>query len=387
LVLCSLFFLLMCLSLLSMDRYKVYAYDNIDNITAKCYVVTDNNGNILINNKCNEKRQVASICKLMTTLITLEKIDNGELALDDKMLVSSYAANAEGSQAFLDAGSEYVVRDLLKSVIIASANDSAIVLAEGIGGSEKAFARLMNDKARDVGMFSTMYANSTGLPAPEQYSTAYDTAILLNLLSKFELYHEYCGIWIDSLTHPSGRVTELVNTNRMIKYYDYCEVGKTGFTDEAGYCLATKNTKNDFSIITVVLGSNNSANRFTDSMKLSNYVFANFTSERVITAGEEVENDVVVTRGKEDSIKLITNDDFYFTRRITDKDVYEIQYLLPKTIEARIEEGETVGEVLVLVDAVVVAEVPIIAAETIERENYSDIVSKIVEKFSIVGRE
>lgn len=371
----------LCVSIFCPKITKVYASENVEGISAKSYIVIDNNGKVLLDYNSNDKREVASICKLMTTLLILEKINAGELKLDDKFLTSHYASSMEGSQAFLDAGSEYSVEDLLKSVIIASANDSAVVLAEGIAGSEKHFVSMMNARARELGMASTIYANSTGLPAPEQYSTAYDTAILLDKLDDYDLYHKYSTIWLDSLTHPSGRVTELVNTNRNIRYYEYCTMGKTGFTDEAGYCLASKNTKGDMSITVVVLGSSNSAGRFTDSMKLCNYTFANYTSERIITKGARVDNSVVVTRGKKSDIELEAKEDYFVTRRIGTGGEYSIKYDLPSSIEAKVSSGDKVGEVLVLEGAKVIASIDIISSEDIDRETYKDIFDRVIFNF------
>ena len=234
-VLCVIFALIfMCLFVCEND-YIVYANDINNDINAKSYIVIDNNNKILCGDNYENKREVASICKLMTTLIALEKISAGDMKLDDKIYVSNYAASMEGSQAFLDGGKEYTVEDILKSIIIASANDSAVALAESIGGSEKAFVSMMNTRAKELGMYNTIYANATGLSTVEQYSTAYDTAILLKELDKYDIYHKYSTVWLDYITHSSGRKTELVNTNRNIKYYEYCEMGKTGFTDEAGY--------------------------------------------------------------------------------------------------------------------------------------------------------
>jgi D-alanyl-D-alanine carboxypeptidase len=157
---------------------------------------------------------------------------------------------------------------ILKSIIIASANDSAVALAENIGGSERAFVSMMNTRAKELGMYNTLYANATGLSTPEQYSTAYDTAILLKELDKYSIYHKYSAIWMDYITHSSGRKTELVNTNRLIKYYSYCKCGKTGFTDEAGYCLASIAEKSDMKLIAVTLNCNSSADRFKECMEL-----------------------------------------------------------------------------------------------------------------------
>lgn len=384
-ILCLLSLVLLFIGTVSMNGIRVSANVSDIDVSAKSYVVVDNSQKVLVGKNENARREVASICKLMTTLITLEKIEANDLSLEEEFLTSIYASEVEGSQAFLDSGSKYKVADLLKSVIVASANDSAIVLAEGIAGSEKAFVRLMNDRAKSLGMTNTLYANSTGLPAPEQYSTAKDTALLLSEIGTHELYHKYSNIWMDYLTHPSGRKTELVNTNRNIRYYDYCELGKTGFTDEAGYCLASKNIKGDFVIYAVVLGADSSADRFTDSMKLCNYAFANFTSEKVIERGQEIENGVKITRGKKSDILLEASDDYYVTRKIGKDSPYAVDIVLPDTVEAKVSKGDKVGEVLIALDGVVEGTIDIIASENIEKENFLDVTKKVIDGFGFVN--
>jgi len=361
----------------------VQAQDDIS-VNAKSYIVLDESGKVLKEKNSEKKCEVASICKLMTTLLTLEKIEEGNLSLDDKFLVSQFASNAEGSQAFLDANKEYTVRDLLKSVIVASANDSAIVLAENLAGTESNFVELMNNKAKILGMHNTVYANSTGLPAMEQYSTARDTAILLNEVSKYQLYREDCKIWMDSLIHSSGRKTELVNTNRLIKYYPNCITGKTGFTDEAGYCLASTASNNEFKLTTVVLGCSTSANRFTDSIALYNYCYGNYRSTKLISKDENIANDVKITSGKCETIILKPKYDFYYTEKINSNNNVDIIYELPERIKAPIEKGSIVGTILITENAEIIAKVPVIADENVEKQTYLDILNKIISNYSYI---
>ena len=359
------------------------AYSAFDDMTAKSYIVVDQSGNVLIEKNSDQKREVASICKLMTTLITLENIEHGAISESTQFIASHNACDAEGSQAFLDPNSKYLVRDLLKSVIVASANDSAIVLAEGIAGSEDNFVDLMNKRAKELGMTNTLYNNSTGLPATEQYSTARDTAILLNEVSKHSLYVEDCHIWMDTLVHPSGRETELVNTNRLIKYYEYCNTGKTGFTDEAGYCLSSTAMQDDLKLTCVVLGCSSSANRFKESVELYNYCYANFKNDQILSNKIEIDNNIEIMNGKVEKITLRPLYDYYYTQsRVGAKDV-NIELDLPEKLKAPIIENDIVGNVLVIVEGEVVAEVPVVACETIEKQNYKDIVSKIIDRFDI----
>lgn len=357
------------------------------NVTAKSYVVLDKNGKVLLEKNMNEKREVASICKLMTTLITLEEIAKGNLNLDDYVAASEYACAVEGSQAFLDANQEYQIKDLLKSVIVSSANDSAIVLAESIAGNEKEFVKLMNEKAKDLGMENTLYANSTGLSysTMQQYSTCLDTAIILNFVSEYDLYQEYSQIWMDKLIHPSGRETELVNTNRLIKYYPYCKTGKTGFTDEAGYCLSSTAIKDDFKLTCVVLGSNTSANRFTDSVALYSNAYSNFTCEKIISKGSLIDKDIIVEKGKKDSLEIKYEDDFYLTLNKRNKDNYELKFELPYKIIAPIFVGDIVGIVKIIVNGDIVGSVNLVSNSNIDKQSYKDIVNKIVKNIPIIN--
>jgi len=367
------------------EGLQAQAYSAFDDMTAKSYIVIDQSGNILTEKNSEEKREVASICKLMTTLLTLENIDNGNISLDSEFIASPKACDAEGSQAFLDAGSKYKVRDLLKSVIVASANDSAIVLAEGLAGSEDNFVNEMNDRAKELGMKNTRYNNSTGLPAMEQYSTAKDTSILLNVVSNYDIYREDCNIWMDTLVHPSGRQTELVNTNRLIKYYDYCMTGKTGFTDEAGYCLSSTALKDDLKLTCVVLGCDSSANRFKESIELYNYAYANFRNEKVLDKNNIIENNIKVVGGKDKIVEIKPQDDFYYTQSKNSKKDVQIRYDLPETIKAPIMENQEIGNILIVVDGEVVAEIPAIANASVEKQQYMDILNKIFENFGFIN--
>ncbi|MBE5757721.1 MAG: D-alanyl-D-alanine carboxypeptidase [Clostridiales bacterium] len=375
--------ILMCsVSFFYGEKFSVFASEEVLDIGAKSYVVVNENGSVLVEKDKDKKVEVASICKLMTTLIVLEKIEDKSLSLDDEFVVSEYASSIEGSQAFLDAGSKYFVRDLLKSVIVASANDSAVVLAENVAGSEKSFVSLMNDKCKVIGMKNTLYANSTGLPAINQYSTAYDTSLLLNVVSSYDLYVEYSQIWMDELVHPSGRKTELVNTNRLIKYYDYCLTGKTGFTDEAGYCLSSTSLKDNLKLTAVVLGCNSSADRFTDSMKLYNYAFANYENEQIIKAGNLIENSIKISSSKVDKINVIFEKDFYLLKNKNKSNNYSIEYNLPTTLKAPILEGQEVGYAMIIVDGIVVGEVNIVSAENYDKQTFGDILNKITTNFN-----
>lgn len=352
--------------------------EDFSHFSSTSYVLLDkNSGTVLVSYNENEQMPVASICKLMTTLITLEEIEKGNMLLDDMVIASPYACSVEGSQAFLDAGSKYKVGELLKSVIVASANDSAIVLAEAISGNEKSFVTKMNERAKELGMENTIYENATGLNTPNQHSTALDTSKILKAVSKYDTYINDSEIWMDSFVHPSGRETELVNTNRLIRYCDYCKSGKTGFTDEAGYCLVSNAENNGLDLIAVTLNCKDSASRFKESMELFNYGFANYENGKVIDSTELIENNIKIIAGKEENIELKAEKDFFYI--ITKGKVGEIttKLELPKKLKAEIKEGEIVGVIKVLNDGTEIGSVNVVCAKQIDKQNLGDIFQKI----------
>ena len=375
-----LLFMITIIGALSLRTSTAFASDI--GIGAASYLIVDQNGNVLLSKNENEKREVASICKLMTSLIVLEKLDAGEISINDLVTISAKAGSVEGSSAFLDAGSRYTVGDLLKSVIVASANDSAVALAEYVAGSEYRFTDMMNLKAKDIGMNDTLYVNSTGLSGNNQYSTAHDTSIVLDKVSRFDLYREYSQIWMDELIHPSGRKTELVNTNRLIKYVDYCKCGKTGFTDDAGYCLATMGNINGMNLTCVVLGCKNSAGRFTDSINLYSYARDNYTSAKIVDSTIDIDNSIFIEHGRCNTIKLRADRDYYATIRTGEDNLYSFRYELPVSIKAPIYEGDIVGCVYVLNSDDIVAKIDIVSSVTIDRQNYGEIVKNLMAEFN-----
>lgn len=354
------------------------------NYDAKAYILVDyNSGEVLLKNNETEHLEIASMVKLMTSLLTLEKIDAGELALDQKLMVSEHAASQEGSQAFLDAHKEYTVEELLKSVIIASANDSSVVLAEAIGGSEEGFVNLMNAKAKELGLSNTLYANATGLPSENtQYSCAEDVAKLLKEEIKHKLYFKYSNIWIDEIIHESGRRTELVNTNVLIRKYQGVDIGKTGFTDEAGYCLSASCKKNDMRLVSVVIGTKSTKDRFSITTNLLNYGFANFENKKVLNKNDELDS-IKIKGAKEKEIEVEYEKDFFHLTKKGDKGEYKTKVEIEDNLKAPIKKGDIVGKVFIVKDGVVVGEVNIVTKNDILKSTYKDSLKKIFDNFSI----
>ncbi len=360
------------------------AYAATVDFAAKSYILMDyHTGKILCEKDSDEKYPVASIVKLMTILLTLENIDEGKLSLDDKVIASNSSASMGGSQVFIEEGGEYKVADLLKSVIMSSANDSSVLLAETIAGSEDNFAILMNEKAKELGLENTSYANCTGLPTTNQYSSAKDCAKVLKEVSKYDLYHKYSNIWIDKISHPKGRDTELVNTNKLIRYYKGCVGGKTGSTDEAGYCLSAVAQRGEMKLIAVVLGTSSSKERFAQTSKLLDYGFNNFENKKIITANKALDNNIGVSGGKTAYVKGEYKDDFYYICNKTEKANIVTEIKLNDNIKAPIKAGDKLGVVYVAIDGRVIGEIDIVASFDVAKLTIIDNINRIKDNFFI----
>ena len=334
---------------------------------------------IIFEKEIDKKLPIASMVKMMTIYLTLNEIEDGNLSLDKKVAISENASGMGGSQVFIDPYVSYTVENLLKSVIMSSANDSSVALAEEISGSESSFVNKMNSTAKNLGMNNTLYCNCTGLPAPEQYSTAYDCAILLRNLIKYDLYHKYSNIWMDELVHPSGRKTELVNTNKLVKYYNGCDCGKTGSTSEAGYCLTSSAIRDNMRLICVVIGSDSGKERFKESTNLFNYGFANYENRKLISKTVVLTN-VSTTRCKQKEANIVSVKDYYVFDKKGNKSSYDVSYSLPNKIGAT-KVGEIVGQVIVLKDGNVVEKIDLTVLDNIDGMSFKDNVFQIIENW------
>lgn len=241
---------------------------------AKSAILVDNlSGKVLYEKAADEKLAPASMTKLASMLIVMEAIDNNTLKFDDKVTISEEAANMGGSQIFLEAGEEYTVHDLLKGVAIASGNDAVVALAEKVGGTQEKFVEMINKRLQEIGAVNTHFVNPHGLDAEGHYSTARDMSIIARELLKHEKILEYTSIYEEYLEKNDGSKTWLVNTNKLVRFYDGVDGLKTGFTSTAGYCLTATAKKDNFRLISVVMGEDTSANRSSDTVKLLNYGF------------------------------------------------------------------------------------------------------------------
>ena len=348
-------------------------------VTAFSAYLTDSaSGRVLYAKNEDEKHEIASMVKIMTATLTFEALERGELSLEEKICVSETAASMGGSQMFLDAGVEYKAGDLLKGVIVASANDASVALAERIGGSHSAFVGLMNKRAAELGMKNTLFSCATGLPdSGEQYSTARDVNIMTRELMKHKGYYDYAGIWMEDFIHPSGRSTQLVNTNKLIRNYAGCVGGKTGFTDEAGFCLSACAERNGVRVTATLIGGKDGKGRFAEVSGMFNYAFANFKNVKLVTAGEEL-GTVAVSGGKLKELPFGAAADISCLLKNSEQTAPPV-ITLPEKVKAPVARGDVIGSAEYSLPDGRRVSVDLVALSGVEKSSIWDIIKDIFD--------
>lgn len=350
------------------------------NTNCKAYVLMDkDSGKILNESNSNTRMPVASIVKLMTILLTLEKIEAGELNVEDKIVVSENASGMGGSQIFLDANCEYKAGELLKSVIVCSANDSSVALAEHISGNEQLFVKEMNKKAKELNMNNTNYENATGLPATNQYSSALDVAIVLGKVLNYDLYLTYSKVWLEDFVHPSGRTTEMTNTNKLSRFYEGCLGGKTGSTNEAKYCLGVGAKRGDLSLIAVALGCETSKERFSTCSEILNYGFSSYENQIIFNNSNLTEKNIKM-QGQDKVLHLKAEKNVNFVTEKGKELKVDYIYNVPNKLIS-VKENEVIGNVEIIINGEKYDSVNLLACETIDEPSYLDNLKRIQQDF------
>lgn len=255
-------------------------------------------GNILYEKNPHEKFAPASVTKIMTMLLTMEAVDSGKIKLEDKVTCSENAKKMGGSTMLLDNGEIRTVEELLKGVGIASGNDAAVALAEYLGGSEDAFVDMMNQRCKDLGMKNTTFKNCTGLPSDGHMSTAYDISIMSRELLKHETILKYTGTYMETISEGRKSPIELVNHNKLVRFFNGCDGLKTGYTSEAKYCISATATRDGVRMLSVIMGAPTYKIRNRDASMLLNHGFSKFYSKKLANKGEEVEKIVLDKSGE-----------------------------------------------------------------------------------------
>lgn len=320
------------------------AVGQVLDLKAKSAILLEpNTMQILYESNADEKLAPASITKIMSLLLIVEAIDKGVVKTDDIITASEYACSMGGSQIWLEPGEQMSVDDLLKACFIASANDATVALAETVAGSEESFVVMMNERANELGMTNTTFKNTTGLDADGHLTTAHDVAIMSAELIKHEIVKEYSTVWMETLRDGKS---ELVNTNKLVRFYEGCTGLKTGTTSTAGYCLSATAERDGMSLVAVVMKGDTSADRFEAARKLLNYGFANY-SFSYIEHQPDVPISVKVQGGTQDSVELYADGGINVLLKKISKGSITQNIELPEYVSAPIKAGDTIGCVYV----------------------------------------
>ena len=323
-------------------------------------------GQVIFQMNADRPRPVASVTKMMTILLALEALDAGRLTPQQVVTVSQAAAGMGGSQVLLDVNERQTVDTLLRCMIVGSANDAAVALAEAMYGSEALCVDAMNRRAAELGMADTHFENCTGLPAGGQHTTARDVAVMSRQVFAHPHYFDHSAVWMEDIDHGDGRVTQLVNTNKLLRLCDGCDGGKTGSTKEAGYCVSATARRGDMRLVAVVLGAESGKERFAIAREMLEYGFANYRRYPVAVRGTKVRGQLPVTGGTAEGVALVLDGNLTLLIPRGDEQRVTLEPALPEALPAPVEKGRQVGHVRVLVDGRETARIPVAAAEAVE---------------------
>lgn len=332
-------------------------------------------GKILYSKNADTPLPPASVTKIMTILLVMEKIDSGDMKLSDMISVSEYAASMGGSQVFLEAGEEMTVEDMLKSVVVSSANDAAVALAEAVAGSEEGFVKMMNDRASQLGMKNTAFENVTGLDddTVNHLTSAYDIALMSReLIVSHPSIHKYSSIWMDSIRNGEFGLT---NTNRLIRFYKGANGLKTGSTSKAGFCISATAERDGMELIAVIMGSESRDTRNEAAKKLLDYGFANFALYSY--KGESGEK-IKVQKGDNEYAKTEIGSFFAVVEKDSLKDI-EIKTEYEDIINAPAKKGDKVGKAEFVCNGKVLGETDIKVCENIDVLNFPKLLLALLE--------
>lgn len=378
------FVFLIAMAFLPFNIFCIANAEQSISTNSKSAILIDAETKTVVYSSCeNDRRPIASMTKIMLLNLCFESVENGNLNLDEQITVSKTASSMGGSQVFLEANNKYKASDLIKSIIIASANDASVAMAERLYGSEANCVEEMNKKCAEWHLDDTLFSNCTGLPKPTQYSSANDVAIMLCHLIQHDEYFKYSSVWMDEIEHSKGRVTGLTNTNKLVKFYDGCDGGKTGYTSESGFCLAATAKKGSLRFVSVVINAPDSKTRFADVSNMFNYGFDNFASKMVVDSKKPIDLDVKINKSKCGEIKVAPVSDVYVFGKRNQKEnvVVDFEQL---TVSAPLKKGDVVGKLKVFKDNVEYKCVDVICLHDVNEKNYFDYILDVGNNWSFV---
>ena len=360
--------LILLLLFISIPLVKAEETEDLAPNAKSAIMIEASTGEILFQKNKDEKLAPASMTKMMSMLLIMEEIENGNLKWDEMITTSEKASSMGGSQIFLKAGEKMTVEDLLKGVAIASGNDAVVALAERVSGSEEQFVKRMNTRAKDLGLKNTNFINATGLTADNHYSSAYDMSLIAKELVKHEKILEFTSTYEDYLRKDTKSPFWLVNTNRLVRFKEGVDGLKTGFTDEAGYCLTATMKKDNMRLITVVMKEENTSKRSADTTKMLDYGFNIYMVQTILDEKTTIEKKKVEL-GKTLTTEIVPKENI----TILNKKSEEQKNITYKTninkIIAPVKKGDKVGTIDIIEDNNIISTIDATVKEDISKAN------------------
>lgn len=376
--------IVLILGLVNIPYFDCYADEELIIESPSAVLMELSSGQILYEKDGNTARKPASVTKIMTMLLVFDAIKDGKLSLSDEITISEHAASMGGSQVYLETGEVQSLQDLLKCMIVSSANDAAVAVGEAVAGSEEAFVKMMNERAADLGMENTHFINVCGLEAEGHEMSAMDIAILSReLILKHPEVFDYSTIWMDSITHKTAKGESefgLANTNKFLKKYNGANGLKTGYTSAAGFSMSATANRDGMTLIAVIMGSKTKEMRYQDAEKLLNYGFANcklFEDKKVLDGNNSIE----IVDGEKEQIKVYAKNDFSYAL-VGNVDGSNItKKLVITNNQAPFKKDNVIGKMEYYNGKEKIGEVELLAAENMKKAHYGGVYIKLLKKF------
>ena len=361
------------------------SFANEDNaplsVSSKSAILMDvGSGQILYEKNAHDKLPPASVTKVMTMLLICEALDSGKITLDDSVQISENAASMGGSQIFLEAGEVQKVDTLLKGIAVASANDGCVAMAEYIGGSVESFVDMMNAKAKELNMKDTNFVNTNGLPVDNHYTSAHDIAIMSRELLKHDVISKYLTTWMDQVVVGKKQITVgLANTNKLIKHYQGATGVKTGFTQQAKYCLSASAKRGDTHLVAVTLGAETSPERFKDATSLLNFGFANYESVKLCSKNDNIAT-LTLDKADKQKINLVAKEDLSVLIKKGGNKDFTRKIKVNENPTIPIKKGTNLGYVEIYQGKTLVGKVDLVNTKDIQKASYLKMLQRVIDE-------
>ncbi|RDY24769.1 D-alanyl-D-alanine carboxypeptidase [Romboutsia maritimum] len=354
--------------------------NNAINVSSKSAILMDiGSGQILYEKNSHEKLPPASVTKVMTMLLICEALDEGKIKLDDSVQISEVASSMGGSQIFLEPGETQSVDNLLKGIAVASANDACVAMAEHVSGSIEGFVELMNKKAKELGMNDTHFVNTNGLPVDNHYTSAHDIAVMSKELLKHDTISKYLTTWMDHLVVGKKQATiGLANTNKLIKHYQGATGVKTGFTQQAKYCLSASAKRGDTHLVAATLGAETSPDRFKDASNLLNYGFANYESIKLCSKDDNIAT-LTLDKAEDNKVNLVAKENLTVLIEKGGAKEFTKKIKVSEDPNIPIKKGTVLGKVQVYKDKKLIGQVDLVNNKDIKKASYLQMLQKVID--------